>query len=248
MIKQKIKKDAYKIVKRYYKEDDLVHGIPHIVRMLENLRQIRKENNDSNSVAVLDSVELSIVFHDIAKDMETSDKKHGQIAIEILNEDYPKLFHKIPNKEWVEYSIKGHTDGEMIKRCKIPDSRKKICLALLLALDNIDAIGKTGVYRDLRDFRDNFNWISDKNSTNIAFLKRLLKNYYYIDDNINRIKSIENGMKTEFLLGLYEKLKNEQESYIFKLIKEKELKILDSEIKKFLNRKIDNIWKRNFLN
>lgn len=232
----KLKKEACKVAKVYCGKEP-VHGMPHINRMLKNFRLLRKKNLsiDKTGEEILDVVEFVIILHDIGKKFEKPEKKHGTIAIEILKEDYKNFFRKIPNYQWVEYAIDGHTNGIKIGKCEIPNTSQKICLVLLLALDNIDAIGEIGVRRDLKDMKDKFKWLPNPNNKEgESFLERLLKNYYHIDDNVSRIKKIKSKIKTKFLLEIYEKLKKEQEEYIFRLIREKKLRIKNSEINKVL--------------
>jgi len=239
-ITDKLKK-ACKIAQTYC-GNELVHGMPHINRMLKNFRRLKSNNKlvNKDGKQILDAVEFAIVLHDIGKKAENSEKKHGTIAIEILKENYNNFFFNIPNHEWIEYAINGHTNITEIRKCKALETSQKICLALLLALDNVDAVGKIGVYRDIKNMRDKFKWLPGKNKENESFLERLLINYYRIDGtddmdgNVSRIKKIKSKINTKILLDLYDRLRIEQRNYIFELIKKKKLKITDSEIEKAL--------------
>ncbi|MBU2544953.1 hypothetical protein KKC65_00645 [Patescibacteria group bacterium] len=86
-------KKNFKRTAREYCGTELVHGVPHIERMLKNFRKITAEGDNQK---ILDAVELAIILHDIGKKFETSEKRHGLISKEILNsEKYKNTFREI---------------------------------------------------------------------------------------------------------------------------------------------------------
>lgn len=253
-------------ITRDYCEKELVHGMPHINRMLKNFKKLKNKNkklykSDGRVTEILDALEFAVKLHDIGKEMEKADrdKKHGTIAIEILEESYHNFFRKIPNNKWIEHAIKGHTDGEIIEKCKIPDTSEKVCFALLLALDNMDAVGEIGVYRDIKDMEilKNHNWVPSEDfetikknikkyfeykekinfdKKNNSLLERLLYNYYNTKGNVSRLEKMKSKIEIDisFLSDLYKKLKERQRKYILELKEKKKLEITDSKIRRVL--------------
>jgi len=217
------KKDFYKIAGEYCGEE-LVHGMPHIERMLKNFRKLKA---DETNQKILDALELAVILHDIGKKFETLEKKHGLISKEILNsEKYRNAFRQIPNYEWIEYAIYGHDNAIEIERIKSLEKPEEICLALLLALDNMDAIGKIGVRSDFQNMNDKGNNLNSLS----AFLD---KNNSFIDGNVSRLREIQK-VNVKKLLEEYKILKAEQVDYMSKL-KEGNLKIEDRDIKEVLS-------------
>jgi len=234
MKKKKFKKAACKIA-RAHCGTELVHGMPHINRMLKNFKLLKSV--DKSGKEILDTLEFIIILHDIGR--INGEEEHGAKSVKILKQKENNFFPQIPKEKrmLIEHAIFWHKPSKDKKPYKFPNNLKKskdISLALLFALDNIDAIGKIGVHRDFEGMKDKLKWFPDKNKKDESFLERLLKNYCHIDGNISRIKKIKSKIKTRVLLELYEKLKKQQEEYICKLIKEKKLRIKKSEISKVL--------------
>lgn len=112
-----------------------------------------------------------------------------------------------------------------IGKLKSMEKPKEICLALLLALDNMDAIGKIGVHRDFQNMKDKGNDLD-------SFLAFLKKNNSFVNGNVSRLQKIQK-INVEKLLKEYKTLKTEQADYISRLEKGN-LKIKDEDIKKYL--------------
>jgi len=229
------RKDFYKIAKKYC-GNELVHGMPHIERILKNFKKITAKGENQK---ILKAVELAVIIHDIGRKLKTPEKKHGLVSKEILESEYASILNKIPKDEceWIKYAIDGHTNGMEVGKLKTLENSKNICLALLLALDNMDAIGKIGVHRDFQDLKDEFMKIGDERKDDKKqeyLLDRLLRNYSRIEENVNRLEKIKK-MNVQKLLKKYKALKKEQEDYILKLIRKGgKLEIRDIDIKKVL--------------
>jgi hypothetical protein len=231
-------KKACEIAKAYCCENELVHGMPHINRMLKNFKKLKSGNQSINKVGekILDAVELAIKLHDIGR--KYGEEEHGSKSLEILEKECGDF---LKNEKWTKYAIFWHKPTKD-RKYNFPNKLKDpidICLLLLFALDNMDAVGEIGVHRDFKDMKGKieFKWFPDKISgyrNGESFLERLLKNYLRIDKNYDRLEKIKNIIKTEGLLKYYQKLKKEQEKYLLELIKNKRLKITDKKIKKIL--------------
>lgn len=213
-------KTAEEIAQEYLKEngDDLVHGLHHFKRMMENFEILKKDNRGESPI--LKSLEFAVWFHDLGKREEVVDFKHGLISKNILEKKYKEFFDGFDQKifDYVKFSVEGHTDEKSIQECFYKsDEDKYICLVLMLALDNMDAVGKVGFYRDLRDFKDKSG---NEKIDQKKFLKRLLKNYDRISGNIFRLENIKKEKINAWgLLDKYKELINQSRDSISDIAK-----------------------------
>lgn len=208
MENEKLKEYCWAITKNCLKDDEPIHGIPHIERVYENF-ELLKNNNSGIKEEILKSLEYAVILHDIGH--REGPTQHALRSVQILKKEFAEIFSQLPNKEWVEYAISRHSEGAK----ENPDDEKEKCLAFLIILDHMDALGERGIRRDFIDLNFNKPLIpQDKNYTkedveNIfkghktidrqrkdeSILERLLLNGYYLEKNLKRVES---ELKEEF--------------------------------------------------
>ncbi len=136
-----------KIIKKL-QEDDPVHGLPHIERVLRCFDLLKKSNQDHFS-PILDALEWAVYLHDIGRVNKSLD--HGAESVLILNKYYKEEFPEDVNmREEICYAIENHQDFFDLKQRIQNKDKKNLLLSLLILLDCTDVIGEAGINRTTR--------------------------------------------------------------------------------------------------
>ena len=139
---RKIRKILWEIIKKY-QGPDIVHGVPHIQRVFENFKILRKDSSINEEI--LDALEYSVLLHDLGRNAG-NDKNHAVNSALILDKLFTNELSGVPNKGWVRYAVANHSIGIQHKI----RNKQDICLALLVLLDHMDTLGGIGIYRLVR--------------------------------------------------------------------------------------------------
>ena len=144
---EKLRNKLWKIVGQYLTEEE-IHGLPHIRRVYNYFNLFRKINLSVDK-DVLNALEYSVLFHDLGRNICSSDDGNHALESEKMMR---KLFRNelsglsVPNQDWILYAIKNHSTGVSVKKAK---RKKDICLSLLVVFDHMDCIGGIGIYRNI---------------------------------------------------------------------------------------------------
>ncbi len=133
-----------------YLGNETSHGVPHILRVYSNFTLFKSENPPV-SKAVLKSLELSVLFHDIGRSKHTISKWQGHPATSA--QMLEKLFRKEISdfseyRDLVIFAVAKHEEvlGHPAKE------EKDICWGLLRVFDLMDAIGFFAIFRGGMDW------------------------------------------------------------------------------------------------
>ncbi len=123
------------------------HGILHAERVYKNFQKLESSiKQKKNLKEILEALKYAVILHDIGN--RDARVNHGPKSVIILEKEYKDFCSKLPNKKWVLYAIKHHSEANKIFR-KYKNEPKKnkerwLCLAFLVLLDHMDSIGKNG--------------------------------------------------------------------------------------------------------
>ena len=148
LISEKLRKRLWEITKKEMGDfyNDKAHGREHLKAVYKNFIILLKEK-PKISKDILESLECAVIIHDIGRVVKNNEK-HGAESVKILKEEKNLI---LPNKEWVFYAVKWHSEcGKIFKKQKTEPKKNKerwLCLAFLALLDHMDAVGKRVIKR-----------------------------------------------------------------------------------------------------
>lgn len=218
-ISEKLRRRLWRIAKKemgvFY--NDQAHGFRHLYEVHKHFTSFIKSKPkvDKN---ILESLECAVILHDIGR-AYTNSKKHGEESAKIIKRILKSEKDlKLPNKEWILYAVRWHSECDKIFKKQKTEPRKNkeewLCLSFLTFLDLMDTFGKRGVKRakeylgegvplipkdgpniKLTNIRNLKEWFNNPKRKNIeserkdkSLLEHLCSNYFWIDSNILRIK------------------------------------------------------------
>jgi len=245
IISEKLRRRLRRIVRKemgvFY--NDKAHGFKHLYEVHKNFISLVKSKPKVNR-DILESLECAVILHDIGRAFIDS-KKHGEKSAEIIKRVLKNEKDlKLPNKEWIVYAVRWHSECDEIFRKQKTEPRKGkeewICLAFLTFLDHMDTLGERGIRRakeylgkevplipkdgphvKLTKIKNLKAWFKNPRRENIkrvrkkkSLLEHLLSNYFWIDKNIPRVKKYI-GKEFE---ERYKKMGKPIEKYLLHLI------------------------------
>jgi len=211
------------------------HGIVHAENVYKYFEKLKANIKQKENVEeILEALKYAVILHDIGnRDVRAG---HGPQSIVILEKEYKNFCSKLPNKKWIFYAIKHHSNANKVNEPK-NNKERWFCLAFLTLLDHMDAIGKNGWKRTIEYHSKELNLkkslcrkvsvateqkkIDDyidspeKIKKIIPFwhchpFLNLLVNYYWIDKNLERIKNL----LSKSFIDEHKKLKEETKTIL----------------------------------
>ena len=245
IINENLRRKLWKIAKKEMGDlyNDKAHGFRHLYEVHKHFISFIKSKPKVGR-DILESLECAVILHDIGR-AYTNNKKHGEESAKIIKRILKNEKDlKLPNKEWILYAVKWHSEcGKVFKNQKIEPRKNKekwLCLSFLTFLDLMETLGEIGITRakeylgkgvplipkdgpniKLTNIRNLKKWFNDPKRKNIgserndkSLLEHLCSNYFWIDLNIFRIKK-RIGKKFE---KKYRKMGDSIKRYLFRLL------------------------------
>lgn len=211
-----LEREAWVIARKCLKKiPKRTHGIFHAERVYKYFEKLKASiKQKENAKEILEALKYAVILHDIGNRDGRED--HGLKSVIILEKEYKDFCSKLPNKKWVLYAIKHHSNANKVNE---PKNNKEhwLCLAFLTLLDHMDAVGKNGWKRTKEHHRKELglkeslckeinitteqkkvdDYINSPEKLKKLFPFRychpflnILCNYYWIDKNLERVKDL----------------------------------------------------------